>query len=108
MSANLRSGTLGPGFKRRRHVMKRRNVFIGAGFVALLAALGVSQSVLEKKAMAQAGGAAISAPRFEVDPMWPQPLPNGWYIGQTIGVWADNQDHVWIIHRNDSLDPVEA
>ena len=88
--------------------MKRRNVFIGAGFVALLAALGVSQSVLEKKAMAQAGGAAISAPRFEVDPMWPQPLPNGWYIGQTIGVWADNQDHIWIIHRNDSLDPVEA
>jgi DNA-binding beta-propeller fold protein YncE len=87
--------------------MKRRNVFIGAGFVALLAVLAVSQSVLEKKALAQAGG-GITAPRFEVDPMWPKPLPNGWYIGQTIGVWADNQDHVWIIHRNDSLDPVEA
>ena len=87
--------------------MKRRNVFIGAGFIALLAALGVSQSVLEKKALAQ-GGSGISAPRFEVDPMWPKPLPNGWYIGQTIGVWADNQDHIWIIHRNDSLDPVEA
>jgi DNA-binding beta-propeller fold protein YncE len=85
----------------------KRNVFIGAGFVALLAALGVSQSVLEKKALAQAGS-GISAPRFEVDPMWPKPLPNGWYIGQTIGVWADNQDHIWIIHRNDSLDPVEA
>ena len=87
--------------------MKRRNVFIGAGFIALLAALGVSQSVLEKKALAQ-GGRGITAPRFEVDPMWPKPLPNGWYIGQTIGVWADNQDHVWIIHRNDSLDAVEA
>jgi DNA-binding beta-propeller fold protein YncE len=87
--------------------MKRRNVFIGAGFIALLAALGVSQSVLEKKALAQSGS-GISAPRFEVDPMWPKPLPNGWYIGQTIGVWADNQDHIWIIHRNDSLDPVEA
>jgi DNA-binding beta-propeller fold protein YncE len=87
--------------------MKHRNVFIGAGFVALLATLGVSQSVLEKKASAQGGG-GISAPRFEVDPMWPKPLPNGWYIGQTIGVWADTQDHVWIIHRNDSLDPVEA
>ena len=85
----------------------KRNVFIGAGFVALLAALGVSQSVLERKAMAQAGS-TINAPKFEVDPMWPKPLPNGWYIGQTIGVWADNQDHVWIIHRNDSLDPVEA
>jgi DNA-binding beta-propeller fold protein YncE len=87
--------------------MKRRNVFIGAGFIALLATLGVSQSVLEKQALAQAGG-GITAPRFEVDPMWPKPLPNGWYIGQTIGVWADTQDHIWIIHRNDSLDPVEA
>ena len=87
--------------------MKRRNVFIGASFIALLAALGVSQSVFEKQASAQAGG-GITAPRFEVDPMWPKPLPNGWYIGQTIGVWADTQDHVWIIHRNDSLDPVEA
>ena len=84
-----------------------RNVFIGASVLALLAALGVSQSVLEKQALAQ-GGSAISAPRFEVDPMWPKPLPNGWYIGQTIGVWADTQDHVWIIHRSDSLDPVEA
>ncbi len=88
--------------------MKRRNVFIGAGFIALLAALGVGQSVFEKQASAQAGGSGISAPRFEVDPMWPKPLPNGWYIGQAIGVWVDNQDHVWIIHRNDSLDPVEA
>ena len=88
-------------------MMKRRNVFIGAGFIALLGALGISQSVLERKALAQGGG-GISAPRFEVDPMWPKPLPNGWYIGQTIGVWADNQDHVWIIHRNDSLDAVEA
>ena len=87
--------------------MKRRNVFIGAGFIALLAALGVSQSVLEKNALAQ-GGSGITAPRFEVDPMWPKPLPNGWYIGQTIGVWADAQDHIWIIHRNDSLDAVEA
>lgn len=87
--------------------MKRRNVFVGAGFLALLATLGVSQSVLEKKALAQSGG-GIQAPRFEVDPMWPQPLPNGWYIGQAIGVWVDTQDHVWIIHRNDSPDPVEA
>jgi DNA-binding beta-propeller fold protein YncE len=87
--------------------MNRRHVCIGAGFLALLAALGVSQRVFEQKALAQ-GGAAITAPRFEVDPMWPKPLPNGWYIGQTIGVWADSQDHIWIIHRNDSLDPVEA
>lgn len=44
--------------------MKRRNVFIGTGFVALLVALGLGQSVMEKKALAQGGGSAISAPRF--------------------------------------------
>ncbi len=87
--------------------MKRRNVFIGAGFIALFAALGIGERLFEKQALAQAGS-GITAPRFEVDPMWPRPLPNGWYIGQTIGVWADNQDHVWIIHRNDSLDPIES
>jgi len=86
---------------------QKRNVFIGATFVAAVAALGVATTLLEKKAEAQAGS-AISAPRFEVDPMWPKPLPNGWYIGQTIGVWVDNKDHVWIIHRNDSLDAVEG
>ena len=34
---------------------------------------------------------------FEVDPLWPKPLPNHWVVGSTIGVWADAQDHVWII-----------
>src|SRR5215470_1300267 len=87
--------------------MKRnRNVLIGATFVALLTVLGIGQSVLSKAA-AQ-GGASVTAPRFEVDPMWPKPLPNGWYLGQTIGVAVDAQDHVWIIHRSDSLDAVEA
>jgi DNA-binding beta-propeller fold protein YncE len=83
-----------------------RTVLIGATFVATLAALGIGQAVLERKAAAQGGG--VQAPRFEVDPMWPKPLPNGWYLGQTIGVWVDNQDHVWIVHRNNSLDAIEA
>ena len=43
--------------------------------------------------------AGVQAPRFEVDPMWPKPLPNHWVIGQTIGVSVDAQDHIWIIHR---------
>ena len=44
------------------------------------------------------------APRFEVDPLWPKPLPNHWIMGQTIGVSVDAQDHVWIIHRAGSLE----
>ncbi len=86
---------------------QRRNVFIGATFVATLAVLGVGQSLLEKRAEAQAA-ANTTAPKFEVDPMWPQPLPNGWYLGQVIGVWVDTRDHVWIIHRSDVLDAAEG
>jgi DNA-binding beta-propeller fold protein YncE len=44
------------------------------------------------------------APRFEVDPFWPKPLPNNWLLGQTVGVSVDSRDHVWIVHRPGSLD----
>jgi DNA-binding beta-propeller fold protein YncE len=83
----------------------KRNLFIGAVFLALLIALGVGSTVLEKRAAVQAAG--IQAPRFEVDPMWPKPLPNHWLLGMTIGVSVDAQDHIWIIHRQGSLEPKE-
>ena len=42
----------------------------------------------------------MQAPRFEVDPLWPKPLPNHWLLGSTIGVCGRRpDDHVWIIHR---------
>ncbi len=73
-----------------------RNLYLGAAFVALLGALGVGQLVLERMS---ATGSAVQAPRFEVDPFWPKPLPNHWLLGSTIGVAVDAQDHVWIVHR---------
>jgi hypothetical protein len=79
--------------------MKRtRNVVVGASLLALLAGLGVAQYGLEQTAAAQAKG-AVQAPRFEVDPMWPKPVPNHWVFGNIIGVGVDSQDHVYIIHR---------
>ena len=59
-------------------------------------------------AVEAAAAAAVQAPRFEVDPLWPKPLPNKWILGQTIGVSVDAQDHVWIIHRAGSLEPGEV
>jgi len=41
----------------------------------------------------------VQAPRFEVDPMWPKPVPNHWVFGNIIGVGVDMNDHVYIIHR---------
>src|SRR5436309_9219324 len=76
----------------------KRDFFIGAALAALIVALGVGQSVLQNKADAQ--GRTVQAPMFEVDPLWPKPLPNHWLLGATIGVWVDDQDNVWIIHRS--------
>ena len=82
-----------------RNLKRTRNLVIGAGFVALLAILAAGQAILEKTAAAQSK-AGVQAPRFEVDPLWPKPLPNHWILGQTIGVWVDTDDHVWIVHRS--------
>src|SRR5215470_13773372 len=48
--------------------------------------------------------AALSAlqtapPTFQVDPLWPKPLPNHWLLGSVTGVAVDAQDHVWVVHR---------
>ena len=74
----------------------KRNLAIGGTLLVLLVALGIGQAVLDRTA---AAGKGVEAPRFEVDPMWPKPLPNHWILGMTIGVGVDTQDHVWIIHR---------
>lgn len=73
-------------------------LYVAASFFAALIALGVGQAAVDRKAATQAR-AAVQAPRFEVDPFWPKPLPNHWLLGSTIGVSVDGQDHVWIIHR---------
>ena len=63
-----------------------------------IVALGVAQSALDDVAAARVQGAA-QAPRYEVDPFWPKPLPNHWVLGNAIGVWVDDRDNVWIVHR---------
>jgi len=75
----------------------KRDYAIGAVLLVLLAALGIGQAALDRVA---AAGDSVQAPRFEVDPMWPRPLPNHWLLGNVIGVGVDFQDHVWIVHRS--------
>ena len=84
----------------------KRDLFIGLSSLAIVIALGAGSFVLEKKAAVQA--ASVQAPMFEVDPMWPKPLPNHWVIGATIGVSVDTRDHVWIIHRAGTLERVRT
>ena len=73
--------------------------------VAPCAAALVMIGALQRRPTVEA--ATVQAPRFEVDPLWPKPLPNHWVIGAVIGVAVDGKDNVWIIHREGSLEPKE-
>jgi len=81
----------------------KRNLFVGSSFVVALVALGIAERVFEHAAEAQAQNGLVDAPRFEVDPAYPKPLPNNWQLGETIGVDVDAQDRVWIVHRADNV-----
>ncbi|MFW6078085.1 MAG: hypothetical protein ACODAE_00580 [Gemmatimonadota bacterium] len=52
--------------------------------------------------------AAQQAPAFEVDPHWPDPLPDDWILGQVSGVDVDSRGHIWIVHRPNTLTEREA
>ncbi len=76
---------------------KSNKAFAWLGLVGAVGALGAAQATL-----GAADRQLVQAPRFEVDPMWPKPLPNHWILGSVIGVGIDSRDHVFIIHRGDS------
>ncbi|MBV8818372.1 MAG: hypothetical protein JO022_08435 [Acidobacteriaceae bacterium] len=84
------------------HSNRRR----GALFIVLFAVFGICSVLLDRAATARAAG--VMAPRFEVDPMWPKPLPNHWVLGNAIGVTVDANDHIWMVHRQASLEAMES
>jgi hypothetical protein len=42
---------------------------------------------------------AQAQPRFEIDPTWPQPLPEKWIFAELGGVCVDSHDHIAIVDR---------
>ncbi len=82
--------------------MNRRHAICGT-IAALVIALACGEATVEDTTSAGMDG-AVEAPRFEVDPFWPKPLPEHWLLGSTIGVGVDSRDHVFIIHRRASID----
>ncbi|HEV8394217.1 MAG TPA: hypothetical protein VGQ37_08080 [Vicinamibacterales bacterium] len=73
--------------------------------LSLAAAAGVVAALVGIVAGRDSVGAqSKQAPVFEVDPWWPQPLPNHWVTGSTIGLSVDAQDNVWTIHRPNTVE----
>ncbi len=79
-------------------MIARKHVLIALAFTGGITVLAAGERALEATAREE----MVSAPRFEVDPVWPKPLPNKWVMGNVIGVGVDARDHVFIVHRNDT------
>jgi len=73
---------------------------VGIAAVAVVAA-GLAGPL---RAAAEEGSAI---PQFQVDALWPKPLPNHWILGQIGGITVDRQDRIWVVQRPRSLTPRE-
>ena len=82
-------------------MIMRKQVLIAVGFAVGIGLLSTGERALQ----ARANEDMVNAPRFEVDPVWPKPLPNHWVMGNVIGVGVDARDHVFIVHRADTFEP---
>jgi DNA-binding beta-propeller fold protein YncE len=79
-----------------------RNFYVGVIIAAVVVVLAIAQFALQTVARAQEGNGGNRAGVYEVDRMWPKPLPNNWVLGATVGLAVDARDHVFIVHRGQS------
>ena len=76
----------------------------GAGWLPRVSPDASLTASLSAAPAAQAAGTGEMVPYYEWDPYWPKrPLPNHWAIGNTVGLYADAKDHIWIVHRPRTL-----
>jgi hypothetical protein len=78
--------------------MIRRSILLGGTLLPLVASSGAGQRAARSTS-------AATAPRFEVDLLWPQPMPNRWILGSLTGVAVDARDHIFVVHLTDSFTP---
>jgi DNA-binding beta-propeller fold protein YncE len=76
--------------------MTRVSLIIGGALAA------ASPLVAQKKVPTKAPTATIvTAPRFEVDMLWPKPMPNRWILGSVTGLAVDSRDHIYVLNVPD-------
>jgi DNA-binding beta-propeller fold protein YncE len=77
---------------------------------AAIGAVAMAVLAMAAPALAQDAGAAVprvQIPHFQVDALWPKPLPNNWLLGQVGGIAVDRFDRIWVVQRPASLTPRE-
>jgi len=76
--------------------MRKKETFILLRCAALLISLA---ALCLQPLHAQSG-----APKYQVDPSWPKPLPQRWVLGAVGAVCVDAHDHVLLLNRQEVLD----
>ena len=76
-------------------------------------AVAWSQGVPEQTASAQAGGGGTNVvltveqvPQFRAEGSWPK-LPSQWVMAIVASTWIDEQDHLWVLQRPNTLSDEE-
>ena len=70
--------------------------------LACVAVIVAVATLSNDRAQAQASATVTRVPVFEVDPAWPK-LPNDWVVGHMASVAVDRRDHVWMLHRPNTI-----
>jgi DNA-binding beta-propeller fold protein YncE len=77
----------------------RRNLSIVSAGVLMMTAVATFSN---DRARAQAPATTRKVPVFAVDTTWPK-LPNDWVVGHVASVAVDRHDHVWMLHRPNTI-----
>jgi hypothetical protein len=91
--------------KRTPTLLLKAAAFAAVGALAAdsAAAQGASKAPATAKAAATSKASGAQAPRFEVNMLWPRPMPNRWIEGSSVGVAVDAQDHVFVLNIGDAF-----
>ena len=89
--------------------MITRPKIVAGVFVLGLVGLITAERLIQRASAADQATATVEAPRFEVDPAFPKPVPNGMLMGMAIGVAVTQPvAGVWITMSGLVFDPRKA
>src|SRR5262249_60406593 len=74
-------------------------VILSVGIVAMIAG---GRRGLGQTGSAQAGADVTQIPKFHAEGSWPK-LPSKWVMAIVSSTWIDEQDHLWVLQRPNTL-----
>ncbi|CAN5802880.1 hypothetical protein BH23GEM9_BH23GEM9_16770 [soil metagenome] len=87
----------------RRALVPLAGIIVAGVSYAAITARFVSHTAAASFTSGSGIPGSVEAPVFEVDPLWPQPLPSHWLFGSVVGVAVDEDDRVYVLNRPNSF-----